>query len=108
MIKVLFCPVFQSFDDIARAPGSKTSFEVSIVAADSRKKVHLLLSQNLSSYSFWQKLVLLVYLVEQMTDSSGKGKQTKSANTKSANSLQIAEPVESKPDGEVIFYMLNP
>lgn len=37
-----------------------------------------------------------------MNDSSAKGKQTKSANAKSAISLQITEPVESKPDGEVI------
>lgn len=67
--------LFKSFDDIARAPGSKTSFEVSIFADDSWKK---------------------------MNDSSAKGKQTKSANAKSANSLQITEPVESKPDGEEI------
>lgn len=50
---------------------------------------------------------------EQMNDSSAKGKQKKSANAKSATSLQITEPVESKPDGEVIselqkFCMLNP
>ncbi|KAG5584551.1 hypothetical protein H5410_044985 [Solanum commersonii] len=67
--------LFKSFDDIARDLGSKTSYEVSIFAADSWKK---------------------------MNDSSAKGKQTKSANAKSAISLQITEPVESKPDGEEI------
>ncbi|KAL3358506.1 hypothetical protein AABB24_015560 [Solanum stoloniferum] len=67
--------LFKSFDDIVRDPGSKTSYEVSIFAADSWKK---------------------------MNDSSAKGKQTKSANAKSAISLQITEPVESKPDGEEI------
>lgn len=67
--------LFKSFDDIARDPGSKTSYEVSIFAANSWKK---------------------------MNDSSAKGKQTKSANAKSAISLQITEPVESKPDGEEI------
>ncbi|XP_060201745.1 uncharacterized protein LOC132630187 isoform X2 [Lycium barbarum] len=48
--------LFKSFDDIARDPNSKTSYEVSIFAADSWKK---------------------------MNDSSVKGKQTKSANAKS-------------------------
>nr|XP_004246740.1 U3 small nucleolar RNA-associated protein 14 homolog A [Solanum lycopersicum] len=68
--------LFKSFDDIARDPGSKTSYEVSIFAANSWKK---------------------------MNDSSAKGKQKKSANAKSATSLQITEPVESKPDGEEIY-----
>ncbi|KAK4342942.1 hypothetical protein RND71_038758 [Anisodus tanguticus] len=67
--------LFKSFDDIARDPNSKTSYEVSIFAADSRKK---------------------------MNDSSVKGKKTKSANAKSATSLQITEPVVNKPDGEEI------
>ncbi|XP_055812363.1 uncharacterized protein LOC129882196 [Solanum dulcamara] len=67
--------LLKSFDDIVRDPGSKTSYEVSICAVDSWKK---------------------------MNDSSAKGKQTKSANAKSAISLQITEPVESRPDGEEI------
>ncbi|KAJ8538350.1 hypothetical protein K7X08_014890 [Anisodus acutangulus] len=67
--------LFKSFDDIARDTNSKTSYEVSIFAADSRKK---------------------------MNDSSVKGKKTKSANAKSATSLQITEPVANKPDGEEI------
>ncbi|KAK4349078.1 hypothetical protein RND71_031833 [Anisodus tanguticus] len=67
--------LFKSFDDIARDTNSKTSYEVSIFAADSRKK---------------------------MNDSSVKGKKTKSANAKSATSLQITEPVVNKPDGEEI------
>ncbi|XP_059306534.1 uncharacterized protein LOC132057976 [Lycium ferocissimum] len=67
--------LFKSFDDIARDPNSRTSYEVSIFAADSWKK---------------------------MNDSLVKGKQTKSANAKSASSSQITEPVVSKPDGEII------
>ncbi|XP_060201744.1 uncharacterized protein LOC132630187 isoform X1 [Lycium barbarum] len=67
--------LFKSFDDIARDPNSKTSYEVSIFAADSWKK---------------------------MNDSSVKGKQTKSANAKSVSSLQITEPVVGKPDREEI------
>ncbi|KAM3236717.1 hypothetical protein P3L10_016754 [Capsicum annuum] len=64
-----------SFDDVARDPSSKTSYEVSIFADDSWKK---------------------------MNDSSVKPKQTKFANENSAISLQVTEPVVSKPDAEEI------
>lgn len=37
--KILHDPLFQSFEDIARDPGPKTSYEVSICAPNSRKKV---------------------------------------------------------------------
>nr|XP_016466475.1 PREDICTED: U3 small nucleolar RNA-associated protein 14-like [Nicotiana tabacum] len=67
--------LFKSFEDIAREPCTKTSYEVSIFADDSWKK---------------------------MNDSSVKGKQTKSANAKSAMALQITDPVASEPEGEVI------
>ncbi|KAM3345365.1 hypothetical protein P3S68_025074 [Capsicum galapagoense] len=67
--------LFKSFDDVARDPSSKTSYEVSIFADDSWKK---------------------------MNDSSVKPKQTKFANEKSAISLQVTEPVVSKPDAEEI------
>ncbi|XP_009609520.1 uncharacterized protein [Nicotiana tomentosiformis] len=65
--------LFKSFEDVAREPCSKTSYEVSIFADDSWKK---------------------------MNDSSIKGKQAKSANAKSAMALQITEPVASEPDGK--------
>ncbi|PHU18586.1 hypothetical protein BC332_14281 [Capsicum chinense] len=67
--------LFKSFDNVARDPSSKTSYEVSIFADDSWKK---------------------------MNDSSVKPKQTKFANEKSAISLQVTEPVVSKPDAEEI------
>lgn len=67
--------LFKSFEDIERDPSSRTSYEVSIFADNSWKK---------------------------MNDSSVKEKQTKSTNAKTATSLQITEPVVSKPDGEEI------
>ncbi|KAM3268434.1 hypothetical protein P3S67_031375 [Capsicum chacoense] len=67
--------LFKSFDNVARDPSSKTSYEVSMFADDSWKK---------------------------MNDSSVKPKQTKFANEKSAISLQVTEPVVSKPDAEEI------
>ncbi|PHT96975.1 hypothetical protein BC332_34100 [Capsicum chinense] len=65
--------LFKSFDDVARDPSSKTSYEVSISADDSWKK---------------------------MNDSSVKRKQTKSSNAKSAISLQVTEPVEIDEDSD--------
>ncbi|KAF3646559.1 hypothetical protein FXO38_19118 [Capsicum annuum] len=48
------------------------------------------------------KLSLIGIFGEQMNDSSVKPKQTKFANENSAISLQVTEPVVSKPDAEEI------
>ncbi|CAN4121664.1 unnamed protein product [Withania somnifera] len=67
--------LFKGFEDIAKDPSSKASYEVSVFADNSWKK---------------------------MSNSSVKGKQIKCANAESATSLQITEPLVSKPDGEEI------